>query len=210
MAIKLLGEGLKQSDVARRLQVNKSQISRWLSTYRKSGLTGLQCSPSGGRPPKNIPESTLSISDEIKIEEIYKKIAKIQRSDVPIESFSDLFKKIMDEKNISSSIVCQRAGVDNQTYERILSNDIHNPHRCNIIRVILALNPEPEELNELLSLARISLMDEGEEGLIKQFYKELPNIRQHDEKHRKCDLTDLFNDDHFQEQFDKYFIDFSE
>jgi transposase len=56
-AMRLLDKGLNQSEVARRVQVVRQTVARWLRQYRRSGPVALKQAGRAGRKPR------LSVSD---------------------------------------------------------------------------------------------------------------------------------------------------
>jgi transposase len=56
-ALRLLGEGLNQSDAARRVKVARQTVARWVAQYREDGKKGLRKAGRAGRKPRlNPPE----------------------------------------------------------------------------------------------------------------------------------------------------------
>jgi transposase len=51
-AIRLLGDGLTQTDIADRLQVSRSTVVRWVAQYRRHGREALRKAGRAGRKPK--------------------------------------------------------------------------------------------------------------------------------------------------------------
>jgi transposase len=54
-AMRLLEEGLSQSDAARRLKVARQTVARWVAQYREKGKKGLRKAGRAGRKPRLIP-----------------------------------------------------------------------------------------------------------------------------------------------------------
>jgi transposase len=50
-AIRFLGEGLNQTEIAHRLQVSRSTVVRWVGQYRREGTDALRKAGRAGRPP---------------------------------------------------------------------------------------------------------------------------------------------------------------
>lgn len=50
-AIRFLGEGLNQTEIAHRLQVSRSTVVRWVGQYRREGRDALRKAGRAGRPP---------------------------------------------------------------------------------------------------------------------------------------------------------------
>jgi transposase len=50
-AIRLLQEGRRQADVARRLGTTRTSVGRWWKAYRRGGPRALRAKPPPGRPP---------------------------------------------------------------------------------------------------------------------------------------------------------------
>ena len=50
-AIRLLGEGLNQTDIARRLKVSRPTVVRWVGQYRRQGKAALRKAGRAGRKP---------------------------------------------------------------------------------------------------------------------------------------------------------------
>lgn len=51
-AIELLDQGLNQTEVARRLEVDPRSVRRWVRAHRGAGERGLRAVLASGRPPK--------------------------------------------------------------------------------------------------------------------------------------------------------------
>jgi len=51
-AIRLLRQGHRQADVARRLGTTRTSVGRWWKDYRRGGPEALRAKPPPGRPPK--------------------------------------------------------------------------------------------------------------------------------------------------------------
>jgi transposase len=51
-AIRLLDEGLNQTDIAHRLKVSRSTVVRWVAQYRRQGRAGLRKAGRAGRKPR--------------------------------------------------------------------------------------------------------------------------------------------------------------
>ncbi|MBR1823457.1 MAG: helix-turn-helix domain-containing protein [Ruminococcus sp.] len=51
-AVQLRAQGIRNKDVAERLEVNPKQVSQWCSLYIKGGIEALLPHPRSGRPPK--------------------------------------------------------------------------------------------------------------------------------------------------------------
>ena len=54
-AMRLLEEGLSQSDAARRLKVARQTVARWVAQYREKGKKGLRKAGRAGRKPRLSP-----------------------------------------------------------------------------------------------------------------------------------------------------------
>ena len=65
-AIKLLGKGLSQAEIARQLKVSRQSVSRWCMAYEEKGQEGLISADQHGRPGR------LSIEQKQKLENILK------------------------------------------------------------------------------------------------------------------------------------------
>jgi transposase len=63
-AIRLLQEGLNQTEVADRLAVSRSTVVRWVSSYRREGKDALRKADRAGRPPR------LSAPDRERLEKL--------------------------------------------------------------------------------------------------------------------------------------------
>jgi transposase len=50
-AVRLVNEGVKQTEVARRLQVSRQTVNRWIAARRRNGEAALSRSPRAGRKP---------------------------------------------------------------------------------------------------------------------------------------------------------------
>ncbi len=50
-AARLVNEGVKQTEVARQLQVSRQTVSRWITALRRNGDEALSRSPRAGRKP---------------------------------------------------------------------------------------------------------------------------------------------------------------
>ncbi len=61
-AVRLLNQGLNQSEVARRVKVVRQTVARWAKQYRQSGAAGLNKAGRAGRKPR------LSASDRKRLE----------------------------------------------------------------------------------------------------------------------------------------------
>ena len=51
-AVQLRGEGMKNKEVAEKLEIDKRMVSLYVSEYRKGGIAALETKPRSGRPPK--------------------------------------------------------------------------------------------------------------------------------------------------------------
>ncbi len=51
-AIRLLGDGLNQTDIAHRLKVSRSTVVRWVGQYRRQGREALRKAGRAGRKPR--------------------------------------------------------------------------------------------------------------------------------------------------------------
>jgi transposase len=52
LAAELLGRGLSQAEVARKLEVSPDSVRRWQRAMEREGAAGLRRRPPSGRPPK--------------------------------------------------------------------------------------------------------------------------------------------------------------
>ena len=65
-AVRLLRQGLSQSEVARRMDVHRQSVSRWARELEEAGVRGLRKAERTGRPPKLSPAQLRDIERALK------------------------------------------------------------------------------------------------------------------------------------------------
>jgi transposase len=65
-AVRLLRQGLSQSEVARQMDVHRQSVSRWARELEEAGVRGLRKAERTGRPPKLSPAQLRDIERALK------------------------------------------------------------------------------------------------------------------------------------------------
>ena len=66
LAVSLFWDGENRTNIAKRLNVARSSVNRWVSDYLAHGLLGLNNKPISGRPPKLTSSELKKLSNYIK------------------------------------------------------------------------------------------------------------------------------------------------
>ena len=66
LAVSLFFEGENKANIARRLNIARGSVNKWVSNYLATGLDGLANKPISGRPPKLSPVKLEQLSDYVK------------------------------------------------------------------------------------------------------------------------------------------------
>ena len=61
LAVRRLGDGRTQAEVAAFLEVSERTVGRWAAAHRKAGEAGLKAKPAHGRPPALTPEEEAEV-----------------------------------------------------------------------------------------------------------------------------------------------------
>lgn len=67
LAVSLFFEGNTRTDIAKRLNIARSSVNKWVSSYLECGLSGLDTKPIQGRPSRLQPSQLEHLAEFIKL-----------------------------------------------------------------------------------------------------------------------------------------------